>query len=70
VPVPKRKLSRSRRDMKHANKHLHPQIATICKQESCGNAILPHTVCSACGFHKGIQILSIKQKKATVSKSE
>ena len=64
MPVPKRKLSRSRRDMRSANKFLDPILFKICSTKDCNNPILPHIVCDKCGFYKGKQVLKIKAKKA------
>jgi large subunit ribosomal protein L32 len=65
MPVPKRKLSRSRRDMRSANKHLIPTPFGICKQENCGNPTLPHNVCDKCGYYKGKCVFSVKTKNDT-----
>jgi ribosomal protein L32 len=63
MAVPKRKVSRSRRDSRSANKHLNPKSNIFCKNESCKAPILQHTVCCLCGQYKGIQVLKIKNKK-------
>ena len=68
--VPKRKQSRSRRDSRSANKFITPQIAAICKQDNCNAAILPHIVCSTCGYYKGKKILTVKAKTAKNTVSE
>jgi len=64
MPVPKRKLSRRRRDMRSANKYIIPKIFSTCLQESCNAKIMPHKVCNSCGFYKGISVLKIKLKKS------
>lgn len=69
MPVPKRKQSRSRRDSREANKHIIPQVAAICKEENCKSPMMPHTICGACGYHKGIKILTIKVKKDKIEQS-
>ncbi|MCS6827266.1 MAG: 50S ribosomal protein L32 [Caldilinea sp.] len=58
VPLPKRKLSKGRRNRRRA----HDAIGTPALVE-CGNChqpILPHRVCPHCGFYKGRQVLEIK----------
>jgi ribosomal protein L32 len=64
MAVPKRKVSRSRRDSRSANKHLKPKKSIFCKNKSCASSILPHTVCHCCGHYKGVQVMKIKSKKA------
>lgn len=60
MPVPKRKLSRRRRDMRSANKHIVPKVFAMCPQENCSSPIMPHKVCDKCGFYKGISVVSKK----------
>lgn len=62
MPVPKRKLSRSRRDKKHANKFIRPQAFASCS--NCSNPVMPHIVCSECGFYKGRKVLATKSERA------
>lgn len=62
MPVPKRKHSRSRRDLKHANKGLEFAGAAYCQtsQEPC----LPHSVCLTSGYYKGVKVLRTKTERA------
>jgi large subunit ribosomal protein L32 len=69
MPVPKRKLSRSRRNMRSANKHIIPQPFSLCKTENCNTPLLGHTVCMGCGMYKGKQIVKMKAKKTVVAKT-
>jgi len=62
MPVPKRKTSKSRRDMRSACKFLRPQAVTTCSQ--CALPVLPHIVCSTCGFYKGRKVLVTKLDRA------
>jgi large subunit ribosomal protein L32 len=56
MAVPKRKTSKSKRDMRRAQKKTQgPSLAT-CPQ--CGEAKLPHTVCGSCGTYKGRDVLN------------
>ncbi len=58
MPVPKRKLSRKRRDQRSANKGIKPQSMSRC--QTCQSPIMPHKVCSECGYYKGIKVLRTK----------
>jgi large subunit ribosomal protein L32 len=52
VAVPKKKKSKSKSRMRRAaNWKLAAPARAVC--ERCGNAKVPHTVCSACGWYKG-----------------
>lgn len=63
MPVPKRKTSKSRRDMRSACKFLRPQIANLCNNQECGAPKLPHEVCSQCGFYRGKKVITTKMDR-------
>lgn len=65
MPVPKRKLSRSRRDMRNANKGLKPQSFGLCPTEGCGAPTLSHEVCVTCGFYRGKKVMTTKMDRQT-----
>jgi len=56
MAVPKRKKSKSKRDMRRAQKKTEAPNLTTCPQ--CGEAKLPHTACSSCGTYKGRDVLA------------
>lgn len=50
MAVPKRKTSAARRDKRRANwKLTAPHLA---KCEKCGEFVMPHRACKACGTYK------------------
>lgn len=51
MPVPKRKVSKSRRNMRRAHHALSPLNFSKCS--NCSAPRLPHSVCESCGFYKG-----------------
>ena len=59
MPVPKRKKSKSRRDMRRATHKLTPLNVGACPR--CGAAKLPHRVCIQCGFYKNVDVLKIEE---------
>lgn len=61
MPVPKRKTSKSRRDMRQSTKFIRPQAITTCKQ--CNEPTLPHQVCVECGHYKGRKVLTTKNDR-------
>ena len=52
MAVPKRRKSQSKRDIRRAN---HDKVAppNLGACPKCGEAMLPHRVCPACGYYKG-----------------
>ena len=62
MPVPKRKLSRSRRDKRSASKFIRPKAFSNCKNCEAPNA--SHQVCDTCGFYKGKKVLETKMDRA------
>ncbi|MFA6065919.1 MAG: 50S ribosomal protein L32 [Candidatus Babeliaceae bacterium] len=58
MPVPKRKVSRARRDKRQANKGIEPHLVITCSH--CEAPSLPHQVCETCGYYKGRKVLATK----------
>lgn len=56
MAVPKKKTSRSKRDMRRAN---HDRVAapTVINCPSCNELMVPHRVCPACGQYKGREVV-------------
>ncbi len=61
MPVPKRKLSRARRDSRRGPIRLKVMRPQKCPQ--CGEAKLPHRVCVHCGFYKGREVVRQEEAK-------
>jgi len=55
MPVPYRRKSASRARMRRSHDALKAVGSTICS--NCGEPVLPHHVCRACGFYKGEQVI-------------
>ena len=58
MPVPKGKNSRCRRDKRSANKGLKPKSIATC--QTCQSPVMPHRVCSECGYYKGVKVVRTK----------
>lgn len=58
MAVPKKRLSRARRDMRRAHDHLKFTAAVEACPE-CGELKLRHHLCNACGMYRGKQILEV-----------
>lgn len=64
---PKKRHSRQRQGKRrHAIKLVLPTFATC---QNCGAKNPSHTVCSTCGFYKGIQVVTPKTKTTTTTEA-
>ncbi|HKX12068.1 MAG TPA: 50S ribosomal protein L32 [bacterium] len=59
MPVPKRRKSKSRRDMRRATHKLTAVNPSGCPR--CGAPRLPHRVCIHCGFYKNVDVLRLEE---------
>ncbi|MFH1263548.1 MAG: 50S ribosomal protein L32 [Pseudomonadota bacterium] len=58
MPVPKKKVSKSRKKMRRAEDRMTvPDHIRKCPQ--CGEPVLQHRVCTACGFYRGKEVIEI-----------
>lgn len=56
MAVPKKKTSKSRRDMRRAHHALGAIHSGECP--NCGVPKLPHHICNGCGYYKNRQVVS------------
>ena len=56
MAVPKRRLSKCRRDRRRANWKLEAPGYVACPQ--CHEPKMPHRVCPTCGHYKGEQVVA------------
>ncbi|WP_394837776.1 50S ribosomal protein L32 [Pendulispora rubella] len=61
MAVPKRRTSRSKRNMRRAN---HDKVTAIqlIACSNCGEPSVPHRACGACGFYAGRQVTAVAKK--------
>ncbi|MDA0662824.1 MAG: 50S ribosomal protein L32 [Proteobacteria bacterium] len=55
MAVPKRKVSKSRRNMRRSHDALKTSVSVECS--NCGELKRPHHVCSACGQYGGKEVV-------------
>lgn len=55
MAVPYRRTSRSKARTRRAHHALKASAFSHCS--NCGEVVLPHHVCPACGFYKGVRVL-------------
>ena len=60
MAVPKKRTTKSKRDKRRFNIFLKKPLLVKCKK--CGKEVLPHTVCSFCGYYKGKEIIDVLGK--------
>ncbi|MCK5073685.1 MAG: 50S ribosomal protein L32 [Bacteriovoracaceae bacterium] len=63
MAVPKKKTSCARKGKRHAG-HTHKLYSkTTISCSNCGDHVMPHHACPACGQYKGREIIEIKAEK-------
>ncbi|MCS6843411.1 MAG: 50S ribosomal protein L32 [Caldilineales bacterium] len=60
-PLPKRKLSKGRRDRRRAHDALKPVHLVECPQ--CHKPHLPHRACPECGTYRGRTVIAMDEAK-------
>jgi len=55
MAVPKKKVSKSRRDMRRSHHALAAPRVGECP--NCGEIKMPHHICRACGFYDGREVV-------------
>lgn len=60
MAVPKRKSSRQRRD-KRRSAHWKLDMPGIVKCPTCGEYVLPHRACKACGSYGGRKVIEVAE---------
>ena len=56
MAVPKKKVSKSRRDMRRSHDALSSQVVIECP--NCGEHKRPHHVCPSCGHYDGREVVA------------
>lgn len=59
-PLPKRKVSKTRRDKRRTHDALSLKHLVVC--DSCGEYHVSHHVCPKCGAYKGEEVITIKEE--------
>ena len=61
MAVPKRRTSHSRQGMRRSHHHIKPTQVQYCPR--CEQPVLPHRVCSNCGFYQGREVVPAEGEK-------
>jgi large subunit ribosomal protein L32 len=65
MAVPKKKVSKSRRDMRRSHHRLKPLNLQECS--NCGELKRSHHICQACGHYNGRQVLFTESSRAAAT---
>jgi large subunit ribosomal protein L32 len=60
MPLPKQRHTKSRRNKRRRNIYISLPSLTTCRK--CQKPVLPHTVCSNCGYYKGVEVIDVLKK--------
>lgn len=55
MAVPKRRVSKTRRDKRRTHDNLTPVTVSTCSR--CKSPVLPHRACKACGYYNGNKVM-------------
>ena len=55
MALPKRRISRAR-GRKRRTANLRLAVPTLVECSNCGNRIMPHRICTRCGYYRGRQV--------------
>jgi len=62
MAVPKRKVSKQRRDLRRSS-HWKLDAPVIVACSKCGAYHVPHRVCKSCGFYNGREVIKMEAAK-------
>ena len=69
MAVPKCKVSKARRDKRRgSNWKLSAPSVAVCPK--CGEPVMPHRACKACGTYNGRKVVAVEAEKAKKRKAE
>jgi len=60
MAVPKWRKTKGKRNQRRG--HIFLKKPNLAKCPKCGHFVLPHTVCSNCGYYKGVEVIDVLKK--------
>lgn len=57
MSLPKRKISKSARNMRRSHDGIKPKSVSNCPR--CAEAKLPHRVCIHCGYYRDMEVIKM-----------
>ena len=61
MAVPKRRTSRSKKGTRRSHHHVVPVQIQFCVR--CSEPVMPHRVCSHCGYYQGRDALPVEAEE-------
>lgn len=61
MAVPKRRVSKTRRDKRRTHDKAPAITVSVCPQ--CNRPVVPHRACQSCGYYKGSKVLTTREEK-------
>lgn len=55
---PKRKISKSKRDLRRSNWYKKMSAPALTECTNCGEMKLPHHACPECGYYRGVKVVA------------
>ncbi|MCC6954870.1 MAG: 50S ribosomal protein L32 [Deltaproteobacteria bacterium] len=65
MQAPKKRVSKSRKNMRRAHDGL--TVVGVSKCKNCGGNVRSHTVCGECGFYRGRFFISARKSAAAAT---
>jgi len=66
MAVPKQRKTKSRRNQRRM--HIHAKKPSLVDCPQCKEKKLMHTICNACGYYKGREVIDVLKEKKSSSK--
>lgn len=60
MAVPKRRVSKTRRDKRRTHDNLTPVTVSTCPR--CKAPAVPHRACKACGYYNGAKVMKTREE--------
>ncbi len=65
MAVPKRRISKTRRDKRRTHDNAPAVTVSVCPQ--CKKPVVPHRACMSCGYYKGSKVLTTREEEKQAS---
>lgn len=60
MAVPKRRVSKTRRDKRRTHDNLAPVTVSTCSR--CNSPVMPHRACKECGYYNGSKVMKTRDE--------
>ncbi len=61
MAVPKRRVSKARRDKRRTHDNASVVTVSVCPQ--CKKPVIPHRACKSCGYYDGSKVLTTREEE-------